>query len=70
MKKTEMIRDMKEDVGRPYMTINQIAKHYGKSKEWAKKIVEGLQYLPAEERGKRYSVHDIAEKVMEEVRVS
>ncbi|MCI7304337.1 MAG: hypothetical protein SOR93_09650 [Clostridiales Family XIII bacterium] len=68
MLKAEMVKDMKEAFGRPYATASQIGRHFGRSDNWAKMIVKGLPKIPAEEKGDRYSVHDVAERVLEQVR--
>lgn len=65
---SQVEKDMREDFGRPYGTVNQIARHFGRSKAWAAKLVEGLPCIPAVERGNRYHTKDIAEKLMKEVK--
>ena len=66
MEKRTVISEMKSfNNGSSYITIGMLAKHLGKSKEFAANLVAGLDRLPGEKNGTKYFVPDVAGRIMD-----
>lgn len=61
MDRRELIYEMKKDVkGASFISVNALAKHLGKSHEFAEKVVEGLDQV-----GKKFFIPDVATRLMD-----
>ena len=61
-----VMREMKSSVGgASYISVNALAKHLGKSKEFAGTLVRGLDKLPGEKKGTKYFIPDVAKRIMD-----
>lgn len=67
MTKQEIVRDLTKVSGCAYCNVSQIAKTRQKSRDWARKLVQGLPYF-YEGNSKEYRNSDVAERMMERVR--
>lgn len=66
MEKRTIISEMKSfNNGSSYITIGKLAKHIGKSKEFAANLVYGLDKLPGEKNGTKYFIPDVAGRIMD-----
>ena len=66
MDKQTVIREMKSFAnGSSYISATRLAKHLGKSKEFAYNLVNGLDKIPGEESGTKYFIPDVAQRIME-----
>ena len=66
MEKQTVIREMKGFVrGSSYITIDALAKHLGKSKDYTRNLVRGLDRLPGEVKGTKYFIPDVADRLMD-----
>ncbi|MCI8647099.1 MAG: hypothetical protein HFE76_10035 [Firmicutes bacterium] len=66
MEKQAVIREMKSFVGgASYISVNALAKHLGKSKEFAGTLIRGLDKIPGEEKGTKYFIPEVAQRIME-----
>lgn len=66
MEKQAGIKEMKSFVGgASYISVNALAKHLGKSKEFAGTIVKGLDKIPGDTKGTKYFIPDVVQRIME-----
>ena len=66
MEKQTLERKMIAFVGGSYfITATRLAKFLGKEKEFAYRLVNGLEKIPGEAKGTKYFIPDVAGKIME-----
>lgn len=63
MKRQELVRDMRGEIG-TFPNISQIAKYMSISRDKARVMVEGLDYIETG-KSKRYFINDVAGRLME-----
>ncbi len=64
MQKQEVVRDMKSEVG-SFPNISQIAKYLSVSRNTAKEMVAGLEFIE-DGRSRRYFVNDVAGRLLQQ----
>ena len=64
MNKQELVRDMKKEVG-SFPNVSEIARYMGKSRDYVRGLVYGLEYLP-DGRAKKYFVMDVADRILQQ----
>lgn len=66
MEKQTLERKMVAFVGGSYfISVTQLAKFLGKAKEFAYRLVSGLEKIPGEVKGTKYFIPDVAGRIME-----
>lgn len=66
MEKQTLERKMVAFVGGSYfITATRLAKFLGKEKEFAYRLVSGLEKIPGEVKGTKYFIPDVAGRIME-----
>ena len=66
MDKQTVTREMKSFVGGgSFITVTKLAKFMGKEKEFAYRLVSGLEKIPGEVKGTKYFIPDVAQRIME-----
>ncbi len=51
--------------GASYITVPKLAKHIGKSKEFAHSIIEGLDKIPGDKKGTKYFIPDVVDRLLD-----
>lgn len=64
MNKQELISDMKKEVGN-FPNVSQIAKYMKASRESARNLVAGLEYI-SNGGAKKYFVNDVAVRILQQ----
>lgn len=51
--------------GSPFITQTRLASIMRKNTDWAKRVVEGLDVIPADQRGDIYFIPDVVDRLLE-----
>lgn len=66
MVKTDVKKALEASCGSQFINVSGIAVALGKSRDYARNLVHGLDYLP-DGRAKNYLVSDVADRIMKRI---